>query len=128
MNRYKEQLEITDEAEWKVIQPLIQKVRDARDALSGGMGPGMFGRGPRPGGDNPGDAQRQRFGPQPSPAAEALQKAIDSKASNTELKSALRNYADFRQNAQADLEKAQGDLRRVLTPRQEAIATISGLL
>jgi hypothetical protein len=128
MERYKEQLEITDDAEWKAIQPLVQKVTDARTAMFSGMARGMFGRGPRQGGDNQGDQQRQRFGPQPSPEAENLQKAIDSKASSAELKSALQKYVDSRKKAQADLEKAQADLRKVLTPRQEAIATMSGLL
>ncbi len=128
MERYKEQLEITDDAEWKVIQPLVQKVMDARTAMFSGMGRGMFGRGPRPGGDNAGDAQRPRFGPQPSPEAENLQKAIDSKASSADLKAALEKYGEFRKKGQADLEKAQADLRKVLTPRQEAIATLGGLL
>jgi hypothetical protein len=51
MDNLKEQLEITDDAEWKVIQPLIQKVMDARMAIGfGGMGRGMFGRGNRAGG------------------------------------------------------------------------------
>ncbi len=128
MERYKEQLEVTDDAEWKAIQPLVQKVMDARTAMFSGMARGMFGRGPRPGGDNAGDAQRPRFGPQPSPEAEALQKAIDSKASSADLKDALQRYAESRKKNQADLEKAQADLRKVLTPRQEAIATLSGLL
>ena len=128
MERYKEQLEITDDTEWKAIQPLVQKVMDARVASMSGMARGMFGRGPRPGGDNAGDQQRQRFGPQPSPEAEALQKAIDSKASSAELKTTLQKYVDSRKKTQADLEKAQADLRKVLTPRQEAIATMSGLL
>jgi hypothetical protein len=128
MNRYKEQLEITDDTEWQAIQPLIQKVRDARDALSGGMGPGMFGRGPRQGGNNPGGPQRQGFGPQPSPEAEAVQKAIDSKASNSDMKAVLQGYAEYRKKAQSNLEKAQADLRKVLTVRQEAIATMAGLL
>jgi hypothetical protein len=128
MERYKEQLEITDDSEWKAIQPLVQKVMDARVATMAGMARGMFGRGPRPGGDTQGDQQRPRFGPQPSPEAESLQKAIDSKASSAELKSALQNYVESRKKSQADLEKAQADLRKVLTPRQEAIATMSGLL
>ncbi len=128
MERYKESLEITDEAEWKAIQPLIQKVMDARMAAMAGMGRGMFGRGPRPGGDNAGDpGQRRGFGPS-SPESENLQRAIDSKASNAELKAALQKFADSRKQKQTALEKAQADLRQVLTPRQEAIACLSGLL
>jgi hypothetical protein len=128
MDRYKESLEITDDAEWKAIQPLIQKVMDARMATMSGMGRGMFGRGPRPGGDNQGDqGQRRSFGGN-NPEADTLQKAIDSKASSADLKAALQKYAGARKQKQADLEKAQDDLRKVLTPRQEAIASLSGLL
>jgi len=132
MDNYKEQLELTDDAEWKAIQPLIQNVIDARTAVGfGGMGRGMFGRGNRPGGDNaPADAargQRRGFGAA-NPDAEALQKAIDAKASKAELKTALQKYLDGRKAKQAELEAAQAKLRAVLTPRQEAIAALSGLL
>jgi hypothetical protein len=129
MERYKESLEITDEAEWSAIQPLVQKVQDARMAIGFG-GRGMFGRGPRGGGNNQGD-QNQRpapnFGP-PNPEADMLQKAVDAKASTAEVKAALTKYVASRKVKQADLEKAQADLRKVLTPRQEAIATLMGLL
>ena len=127
MERYKETLEITDDAEWKAIQPLIQKVMDARMAAMSGMGRGMFGRGGGPGGQGGGDRQGRGFGPA-NPEAEALQKAIDSKASGAELKNALQKFVESRKQKQAALEKAQGDLRKVLTPRQEAILTASGML
>ncbi len=125
MERYKEQLEVKDDAEWKAIQPLVQKVMDARMAVGFG-GRGMFGR--RGGDQGGGDQERRRsFGP-PNPEADALQKAIDSKASNAELKAALGKYLEARKQKQADLEKAQADLRKVLSLRQEAIAAMSGLL
>ena len=61
------------------------------------MGRGMFGRGPR-GGDNAQPAATRAssvaagsFGT-PSPEADALQKAIDSKASKAEMKAALEKY------------------------------------
>src|ERR1039457_2102018 len=57
MNRYKEVLEGTDGAEWKAMQPLVQKVMEARRDSFGGMGR-MFGRGPR-GGDNAQPADQQ---------------------------------------------------------------------
>jgi len=133
MDRYKEMLEVTDDAEWKAMQPLVQKVMEGRrDTIFGGMGRGMFGRGPR-GGDSaePGDQGQQRrggFGGAPSPEADALQKAINSKASKAELKAALDKYLASRKAKQAALEQAQADLRKVLTSRQEAIATLNGLL
>jgi len=130
MGRIKETLEITDDAEWKAIQPLVQKVMDARMAMAGNMGRGFFGR-PR-GGDNQGDQGNQRRGffgqQQPNPEADALQKAIDSKASKAELKAAIAKYEEAHKAKQAELEKAQADLRKVLTTRQEAIATVNGWL
>ena len=105
---------------------------DLRRQSFGGMGRGMFGRGPR-GGDNPppADQGQQRRGGMfgtPSPEADALQKAIDSKASKAEMKAALEKYQASRKANQAALEQAQADLRKVLTTRQEAIATLNGLL
>jgi hypothetical protein len=137
LERYKETLEVTDDAEWKAMQPLVQKVMDLRREGFSGMGRGMFGRGRRGGGNNgqPADAQGQQgqsrrsmFGGTPNPAAEALQKAIDSKASKAEIKAALDKYLASRKANQAALEQAQADLRKVLTSRQEAIAALNGLL
>lgn len=134
MERYKEELEVTDDAEWKVIEPRIQKVMEARMAAMSGMGRGMFGGPMRPpGGDNaqpPGGQQPQRRGMfgQPSPEAEALEKAIEGKASNAELKNAIEKYTAVRKAKQAELEAAQAELRKVLSVRQEAIATVRGLL
>lgn len=122
MERTKEQLEITDESEWKVIEPLVQKVSEARMQSARGMFGGRGGRG----GGGPGGGGG--FGGQPNPDAEALQKAIDSKASKAEMKAALAKYLESRKAKQAELEKAQAALRQVLTPRQEAIAALNGLL
>jgi len=129
MDRVKEQLEVTDESEWKALQPLVEKVMDARMAAGGGMGRGMMGMRRGGGGDNPpGDAGARRFGPPPSPEAEALQKAIDAKAPKAELKAAMAKYVESRKAKQAELEKAQEELRKVLSTRQEAIATMNGWL
>lgn len=126
MERYKETLEVTDEAEWKALEPLVAKVGEARLQAMAGGGRGAFGgRGGRGGGPGGGGGG---FGGQPNPEVEALQKAIDAKASNTETKAALAKFTAARKAKQAELEKAQADLRKVLTPRQEAIATLNGLL
>jgi hypothetical protein len=131
MERYKEVLEVTDDAEWKAMEPLVQKVMELRRQSFSGMGRSMFGRGPRGGGNPPGGDQGQRrsgmFGT-PNPAADALEKAIESKASKAEMKAALDKYQASRKASQAALEQAQADLRKVLTTRQEAIATLNGLL
>lgn len=123
LERYKEMLEVTDDAEWKALEPMVTKVGEARLQAMAGMGRGMFGgRGGRGGGQGGG------FGGQTNPAADSLQKAIDAKASNAETKAALEKFVADRKAKQAELEKAQAALRKVLTPRQEAIATLNGLL
>jgi hypothetical protein len=83
------------------------------------------------GDDNGGGQRRQRGGGffgAPSPAAEALQKAVDDKAPTAEVKTKLKAVQDETKANQAKLAAAQEDLRSVLTPRQEAIATLQGLL
>lgn len=127
IDRFKDTLEVTDDAEWKAMQPLVQKVMDIRmESMRRGMG-----RGGRGGGNNgqPADQQggqgRGGMSTTPNPDYDALQKAIDSKASKAELKAALEKYVTGRK---ARLEQAQADLRKVLTSRQEAIATLNGLL
>lgn len=140
LDRVKETLEVTKDDEWQALQPRIEKVMDARMATMGGMGRGMFGGGRRGGGgggggqpgDNAQGAQPQRrggmFGQTPMPEAEALQKAIDAKASNAEIKTAMAKYSDALKAKQDQLKAAQDDLRKLLTPRQEAIATLNGWL
>jgi hypothetical protein len=131
----KERLEVKDDAEWKVIQPLVEKVMEAQQAVLRDRMSGMFGR--RPGGDRGGDSNsggdrsRSRgFGGmgEPSPEAEALQKAIDSKASGSDMKAAIAKFQEARKKKMADMEAAQANLKAVLSVRQEAIATASGLL
>lgn len=126
MDQTKETLEITDDTEWKAVEPLVAKVMEIRREQITASFRG-FGRGGR-GGDNGGGGGRGGFGGTPSPETEALQKAIDGKASNSEMKAALAKYNEARKAKQVALEKAQADLRKVLTPRQEAIAALNGLL
>jgi len=134
MDNIKEQLEVTSDDEWKVISERIQKVMDARMAVGfGGMGRGMgmFGRGRRAG-DNapPGDrgGGRGGFFGQPNPEREALQKAVDVKASAEELKASLAKYRAAQAEKRAKLEKAQEELKQVLSVRREAVCVTLGLL
>jgi hypothetical protein len=138
LNRTKEQLEIKDDVEWKAIQPLVEKVMDAQQAVIRDRLSGMFSRSSRFGGDrsssssSSGDSSSRRsrggFGGEPSPEAQALQKAIDAKAPNSEMKIAIARFQDARKQKQADMETAQANLKKVLSVRQEAIATAAGLL
>src|SRR4030095_8867093 len=63
MDRYKEQLEVKDDAEWKLISDRIEKVTAARREVGFGGG-GGFGRGGRggPGGGGPGGGGDQAAG------------------------------------------------------------------
>lgn len=131
MNEIKDQMEVTDDAEWNALQPLIQKVMDAQRVVIGDRMRGMMGRRNR-GGDNGGDQgnnqRRFNFFGAPGPEAEALQRAVDGKASKEDTKAALAKFVEARKAHEAALETAQGNLRKVLTLRQEAVATLSGLL
>ncbi|MBN2507820.1 MAG: hypothetical protein JXQ71_14115 [Verrucomicrobia bacterium] len=127
MERYKDALEVSNDAEWKIIEPRINKVMETRRDVGFGFG---FGRGfmmsRRPGGEG-GDRQR---GPerQANPEAEALQKAIEAKAPADEIKTKLAAFRDARQKKQEAVEAAQADLKKVLSVRQEAILVGMGVL
>jgi len=130
MERLRETLEVKSDDEWKLIEGRITKVSDARREMGGGFGRGFGGPGGRRGGGDGGDqgGERRRFGGEPSPEAEALQKAIEAKASNEEIKTKLAKYREAQKTKQANLEKAQAELRQVLSVRQEANAVLLGLL
>lgn len=138
MQRYQEQLGITNDTDWNAIQPLVQKVMDAQRAARGNMG-GMFGRGGRGGGPGgrggggpggfggpggPGGFGQQ----QPDPTAEALQQAVENNTSTDQIKDLLAKYQESQKAKQAALAAAQADLRKVLSVQQEALATLMGLL
>ena len=138
MDRYREQMEVKDDAEWKVISERIEKVTKARREAGSGGGGGFagFGRGGpggppaagAPGGGGGGGGRRGGFGAEPLPEFEALQKAIEGKASNDELKTKLAKLRDARKDKEAKLEKEQDDLRKILSVRQEAAAVVAGIL
>lgn len=130
--RMREQFEVKDDEEWKLISARIEKVTEARrnTANRGAMGM-MFGgrRGQGgPGGGGPGGGGRGGFGGEPSPEAEALQKAIESNAPAAQIKAALGKYRASMEANEAKLAKAQDELREVLTVKQEATAVLMGLL
>ena len=128
MDNIRERLAFTNDTDWAAVQPLIQKELDARrDVGFGGRG---FGGAGRRGGTNT-NAQGGRgggFGGQSSPEADALQKTLDENAPTAQVKVALEKYHAARKAKEAKLAQAQEDLRKVLTPRQEAQAALLGLL
>jgi hypothetical protein len=137
MDRYRENFDIKSDDEWKLIQPRVEKVMQVRRELMAFSGnPFGGGRGQRGGGGGNADAnanggnqnRRGRFGGEPSPEADSLQKAIEAKASGDEIKGKLAKYRDARKAKESELEKAQDDLRKVLSVKQEAVAVMAGLL
>ncbi|MGD0815505.1 MAG: hypothetical protein ABSA83_18045 [Verrucomicrobiota bacterium] len=113
LSQIRQGLNVTNDTEWSAIQPLVQKVMDARrDADMGMRGPG--GRG--------------GFGPPPSIEQQTLRKALDARAPAGEIKDALAKFRAARKDKQARLEAAQTSLESVLTTKQEAQAVLMGLL
>jgi hypothetical protein len=130
MDNIRDQFGYTNDADWNAVQPLVQKVMDARRdvGFGGGMGR-MFGRGNRGGNnDNGNGGRRGFFGGTPSPEAEALQQDLDNNAPTAQIKDALDKYRASQKAKQAKLEQAQENLRTVLSVKQEAQATLMGLL
>jgi len=125
MDNIKDQLGFTNDTDWNAVQPLVQKVFDARREASANMFR-AFGRRNRGGGDNGGGGNR--FGRQPNPDAEALQQAIDSNAPASQIKTLLDKYRASEKQKQAALEAAQENLAKVLNQKQEAQAVLMGLL
>jgi hypothetical protein len=131
MDNVRDELNFTNDTDWSAVQPLVQKVLDARrDVGFPDMRRLMFGNRNR--GDAPGGGGNRRgggmFGMQPSPEQEALQKALDEDAPSAQVKDLLAKYQASKKEKQAKLEQAQADLRAVLTTKQEAQATLLGLL
>jgi len=128
MDNIRDQLGYTNDTDWSAVQPLVQKVIDARTAVGfGGRGGfrgnrgGQGGQGGAPGGGG-------AFGQQPNPDRDALQKALDDNAPAAQISAALAKYRATQKDKQAKLEKAQADLLKVLSKKQEAEATLLGLV
>ena len=134
MQNVRDHLNVTNNEEWQVIQGRVQKVLDAQRELGprGNFGRLFFGRRGGPPGGPEGNPDRPRrggfFGGAPSPEQEALEKAIDSNAPTEQIKAAMQRYRDSRKAKEAALEKAQADLKQVLSVKQEATALSLGLV
>ena len=118
MERAKDQLGFTNDTDWSAVQPLVQKVMEARRDTMAGMF-GRFRRGGEEGGNNGSSGNAER---------DALQQAVDSNAPAAQVKAALEKYRASQKAKQAKLEQAQEDLRKVLSQKQEASAVLLGLL
>jgi hypothetical protein len=120
----REQMGVTNDDEWSLIQERINAVSKARVAVMA-EGGGMMGMGGMRGGfGGRGGGMSSRL----SPDAQALQQAIDEGAPAAQIKDLLAKLQAVRRAKQAALVQAQDDLRAVLTIRQEAVAQLIGLL
>ena len=122
MERYQEQLGFTNDVEWDAVKPLVQKVADAQMAARSGQIRGMFGGRTRGGSGGPGSMMPA------NPEYDALRKAIDDNAPASQIKDLLAKYKAAQKVKQAKLEAAQAELKKVLTTKQEAEATLLGLV
>ncbi len=130
--RMKEAFEVTNDEEWALISERMTKVAELRmSTMMSGFGGMMLGG--APGGQNNDRGNRggggTRFGGRaPNPELDALQAAITQKASETDLKERIARLRDARKANEEKLQKAQEELRAVLSVRQEAIAVSMGML
>jgi hypothetical protein len=155
-DRLKTELKITDDKEWAIIQPLIQKVTDAQRSVmmlrgGGGFGGGGFGGGGRQrgggngGGGNGGGAPATTGTtapaaggdqgapnpnrPTPAPETTDLRTALGADGTTDDvIKAKLAALRDARKKAETNLDAAREDLKKVLTLRQEAVLVNMGLL
>jgi len=127
----KERLQVNDE-EWKVIQPLLEKVQTKQRESMGGRfrGAMMFGgRGMR-GGDNAQNRPQRDRGDRPGmDEIQALSDALESESTSAaDLKAKMAAVREARKKSEAELKAAREDLRKVLTTRQEATLMLMGML
>jgi hypothetical protein len=132
-------LGVTDD-EWPALQEKVQKVVDAESAnpvvTFAGRGVAAAGA---VGGGRGGRAGGRRGGAAPVAAPttpSAVQVAItdltttlaDAKVSADVIKGKLEALRQARQKAAADLVAAQSELKAIVSPRQEAVMVVNGLL
>lgn len=121
--KLRERLAVEEDDEWAVIAERVTKVETLRRSLA--VGP----NGPRAGAAA-GDKAKRNARPAGStnPEMDALRAAVGDQYPDAEIKSRLARAHETYLRKEADLRKAQGELRAVLTIRQEAIAVMAGLL
>jgi len=121
--RLRERLDVTDDEEWTVIAERIAKVEELRRSVAaGGSGP----RGNAFAGDKP-----KRNPPAAASAnsdLQALRAAVGDNYPDAEIKARLSRAHETHLQREAQLLKAQADLRAVLSIRQEAVVVMAGLL
>jgi hypothetical protein len=117
MSSIREDMGATEE-QWKTLQPKIEKVMTLQRDVRGGFG---GRRGGRDAGDTPESKVQQ--------AQRDLYTAVQEKStSDDDLTQKLAAYREAREKARTELASAQKELKTSLTPRQEAVLVINGLI
>jgi hypothetical protein len=131
----REQFQVEDDEEWRLIFERVERVSELRRAAGAGgpMGGAMAFRTARAAGaggdDSPGAGGRR--GPMAglsSPETESLAAALLANAPEAEIRSRLERLRTARRANEVKLAAAQEELLSVLNLRQEAIAVTIGLL
>lgn len=117
---FRDQLGATNDDEWAVIQERLRKVIQLRAEIANGARAVIR----RAGSGGPSAGGR----PPSLPEAAALQSAIENNAPDKQVADAMDRLRATKKAKQADLLRAQQDLRDVLTPHQEAVLLLAGIL
>lgn len=115
-SRLRERLEITDDAEWAVVSERIKRVEELRRTVAGGVISAID------------RAKRATRGEGVGAEREALRAAIADRLTDAEIRSRLSRVSEVHKQNIEKLDKAQDELRSVLTVRQEAVAVLFGIL
>ncbi len=121
LDRLREKLEVADDSEWSVIQTRIARVEEVQRTL---WATGVNNRG----GLNLTDKPKGPTATAANPERESIRAAVTDKMPDAEIKSRLSRAHEIQQQNEAQLAKAQSELRAVLSVRQEAIVVVAGLL
>ena len=123
----REQMGVTNDIQWALIAEKINAVRKAQMASLADSGMvemmGLVGMGC---GQRGGGGFQAMLG-RSSPESDALWQAIDAGAPTAQIKTLTTKVKVVRKEELTKLARAQEELRALVTPRQEAIATMAGL-
>lgn len=139
MDRLREYMDASEQ-EWQVLGPRVEKVMTLSRQLSSGggrMAMMMFRGGPGgrrggPGGDRRGPDRDDGPDRDLTPVQQAtrqLQEAVQSESPNAdEIQKRLTALRRAKEEVKQQLDKAQEDLRQLLTPTQEAKLVLLGMM
>jgi Spy/CpxP family protein refolding chaperone len=123
----KEQLKCGDE-EWQAVGPAIEKVQETQQELRGYGGSRMFMFGGARRAREGQEARRPRPGAEESPLAPLQKLAEQDKPAAGQVKAALAKFRAERDAKREELKKRQKFLQEIVTPRQELVLVLAGIL